>query len=87
MVEQAGFLVKQVLDMHQHLMDRLVDPVLPVILLPHLIEEKHGHKQGVDPHLIFIQPDSLAVAVGAGDVLEPALLRPWQAAHQPVGPF
>ena len=52
--EQTGVGIVQILDVHQHLLNGFVDPLLLAVLLAHPIEEQDGHEQGVDPHLALV---------------------------------
>ena len=84
--EQAGVGIVQILDVHQHLLDGFIDPLLLAVLLAHPVQEQDGHEQGVDPHFALVQTNALTVAVGTGDVLETALTGAWDALHQPLCP-
>lgn len=59
--------------MHQHLVDGLVNPCL-ILYLPHPVEKEHCHENGVNPHLIFIEPYSLAVPLALVTCWNPFLV-------------
>ena len=85
-VEQTGLFIIQIFDVHEHLVDAFIDPFFPFVFLSHFIQEENGHEQGIDPHLIFIQPNPLPIPVGTGHVLEAPLLCPGNTVHEPVRP-
>src|SRR5699024_3586220 len=76
----------EVFDMHEHLMDALIDPFFILVFLSHLVQEQNCHEQCVNPHLALIQAHSLTVAISACHMLESAFLCPRNTIHQPVCP-
>ena len=73
--------------MHQNLVYGLIDPVLTLIFLTHTIQKQYSHKERVNPHLIFVKPDSQSISIGTGHMLESAFFCSGQTTHQPVSPF
>ena len=86
MIEKTCFCIIEIFDVHENLMDSLVDPLLIFVLLSHFVEEKYGHEQSIDPHLILIKTNTLTVTVGTCHMLEAALFCTRKTVHKPVCP-
>ena len=75
MVEQAVIFAVKILDVQKHLMRGLVAPVLAVTADAHLLQKQHRHKQGIQPELLLVEDDTVAVTDAGGHMLEAAVCR------------